>query len=441
MEVPRMHVHVRLAGSLAVAGILLAGCGSDDHGGPPPPTATPVLAVLHAFAGSDGAWSRGSLTAVGTTLYGRTAIGGTANSGTIFQIGEDGSGFQSLYSFTAGGDNGLGNQPHHNAMLTDGSLLIGAALYGGNTMNTSLGAVLHSKPPEPPAPKVGNGTLFTIGTDGTDYAVLLELDGGALPALPHSPPMLAGDGVTLYGMTAGGGAHLAGTLYTMQTSGAGLTILHSFKDEDGDEPHGIVVFDSTGTKLLGMTRKGGTPADSTDTAAGVIFSYDLGSATYDVLHTFVADSASNGATNDHGFLTLVDGVAYGTTEDGGKHQKGTLFSIHEDGSHFQLVHSFKGAPSDGKKPFGSLLFVDGWLYGTTTEGGATDDGTVFRLHVSDGKYEVLASFDRATTGAFPEDNVTLSSDGRLLFGLTQAGGVNDPNATNYYGTVFSVEIP
>ena len=56
------------------------------------------------------------------------------------------------------------------------------------------------------------------------------------------------------------------------------------------------------------------------------------------------------------------------------------------------------------------------------------------------RYEKLASFDRATTGAFPEDNVIPSSDGSTLYGLTQAGGANDPKAVKKYGTVFAVTL-
>lgn len=190
---------MRLSGcAMALTIALLAACGSDHNVDRPPTEAPPELGVLHAFDGTDGAWSRGSLTAVGSLLYGRTAIGGEDNSGTIFQIDQDGSHFQSLYSFTSGGDNGLGNQPHHNAMLLQGSLLIGAALYGGNTMN-SAALRLSEKPPEPMVNKSGNGTLFMIGTDGTDYMVLLGLDGGMQQALPHSPfgsLVLVGDSKT-----------------------------------------------------------------------------------------------------------------------------------------------------------------------------------------------------------------------------------------------------
>ena len=256
------------------------------------PTSNP-LDVVHAFAGSDGAWSRGSLVSDGTTLFGRTAIGGAANSGTVFRIDGDGAGFAVLYSFSAGGSNVTGNQPHHNAMLLRDGTLIGAALYGGNQDNVQSDPVtgdLTSAAP-PPTSDVGNGTLFTIGADGTDYRVLLGLDGGsAAPSLPHSPPALAPDGHTLYGMTASGGTNGSGTLYALDVDGANFRVLRSFATKDGDQPHGVVSFDSSGN-LLGMTRHGGTPASGT--GAGVIFHYDLTNGEYRVLHTFVADSTTD----------------------------------------------------------------------------------------------------------------------------------------------------
>jgi len=425
----RPFAHRVLAGAVLC---LLSACGDA-------PVANGIE-VLHAFDGGDGAWSRGSLVRDGSTLYGRTAVGGAADSGTVFRIDADGSDFVVLHSFSAGGDNVLGNQPHHNAMLLRGTELLGAALYGGNQDNDQPDRVTGDfTSAAPPTEQLGNGTLFTIGKSGQRYQVLLELDGGAgAPALPHSPPVLGPDGRTLYGMTSSGGKNDSGTLYALGADGSGFRLLHSFAEEDGDEPHGMVSFDGAGN-LLGMTRKGGTPASGK--GAGVIFHHDLAAATYRVLHTFVAGSTSDGDTNDHGFLTLVDGVAYGTTELGGASLAGTLFAIREDGSGFELVHSFGASPGDGTRPYGSLVLLNGWLYGTTTAGGASGDGTLFRLRVGDRRYEMLVSFDRATSGAFPEDNVLPSADGRVLFGLTQAGGVNDPDAKSYFGTVFRFAIP
>lgn len=422
---------LRSAAVVAAPCLLLLSSCSDA------PAATGIE-VLHAFDGGDGAWPRGSLTRVGDALFGRTAIGGTANSGTIFRVRSDGSDFAVLHSFSAGGDNRAGNQPHHNAMLAVGDDLIGAALYGGNERNDTPNRITGDVTDGPPTSKLGNGTLFAIRRDGSNYRVLLALDGGATASLPHSPPALAPDGRTLYGMTSAGGAHGSGTLYTIGVDGSGYRVLHSFEEKDGDQPHGMVVFDRGGN-LLGMTRKGGTPASGQ--GAGVVFRYDLSSGQYEVLHTFVAGDRHDGDTNDHGYLTLVDGVAYGTTELGGAHLAGTLFAIGEDGTGFAILHSFGDGATDGQRPYGSLLPLGGWLYGTTTQGGVRGDGTLFRFRPADRAYQVLASFDRRTTGAFPEDDVIASTDGKVLYGLTQAGGVHDPAAERYLGTLFRFPVP
>src|SRR4249920_2014224 len=138
------------ARSVVLALALLAGCPAGDR-------ASSNLRVLHAFGGTDGAWPRGSLIAAGGFLYGSTTVGGDANSGTVFRVRPDGTGFQSLYSFTAGKDNGLGNQPHHNSLLLIGDALVGAARQGGNTDNDA----------DEGAQKDGNGTIFRIETSGS----------------------------------------------------------------------------------------------------------------------------------------------------------------------------------------------------------------------------------------------------------------------------------
>ena len=435
--VERRRLHPASTAVLAAwAVISIAGCSSDRSAAEP-------LSVVYAFDGAHGAWPRGSLTRGGRTLYGRTSIGGDANAGTIFALEPGSSEPLWVYSFTAGGNNVLGNQPHHNALVLSGDTLLGAALYGGNEDNAPAGlstwlANVPGLPNPPPLRQTGNGTPFTIGTDGSGYSVVAELDGGSTsPANPHSPPMRAADG-TLYGMTAAGGAHGGGTLFAIPPGGT-LRILHSFRAADGDQPHGVLVPASTGTALLGTTRHGGTP--ETGQGAGVIFRFDPVTSEYDVLHTFVAGDRNDGDTNDHGFLTLVDGYAYGLTERGGTSLAGALFRIREDGRDFAVVHSFGGESGDGKRPFGSLVASGGFLYGTTTEGGANDVGLVFRYRPSDGFYEVLASFETATTGALPEDNLVPNEDGSILYGMTQAGGVHDPDAAHYYGTVFAIEVP
>jgi len=78
----------------------------------------------------------------------------------------------------------------------------------------------------------------------------------------------------------------------------------------------------------------------------------------------------------------------------------------------------------------------GNLYGTTTKGGSSKDGTVFELavpKVTGGAWreEVLHSFGEDKDGAIPVAGVTLDASGNL-YGTTSAGG------TYGYGTVFQM---
>src|SRR3989442_571651 len=58
---------------------------------------------------SDGAYPRDGLILSGNTLYGTAVNGGSSASGTVFALNTDGTGFTSLYSFTARDHFGFNN--------------------------------------------------------------------------------------------------------------------------------------------------------------------------------------------------------------------------------------------------------------------------------------------------------------------------------------------
>ena len=64
----------------------------------------------------------------------------------------------------------------------------------------------------------------------------------------------------------------------------------------------------------------------------------------------------------------VKGELYGTTSYGGSNDGGTVFKITSSGTKTTL-YSFKEDGSDGERPSGDLIDVDGVLYGTTGFGG------------------------------------------------------------------------
>src|SRR6516165_4956285 len=93
----------------------------------------------------------------------------------------------------------------------------------------------------------------------------------------------------------------------------------------------------------------------------------------------------------HPFAGLIadkQGVLYGTTQFGGATDQGTVFKLMPPAKGQTewtetVIYSFCSLPncSDGARPFNGRLFADkhGALYSTTQFGGAAGQGTVFKL--------------------------------------------------------------
>jgi uncharacterized repeat protein (TIGR03803 family) len=132
----------------------------------------------------------------------------------------------------------------------------------------------------------------------------------------------------------------------------------------------------------------------------------------------------------NGWATLFqgpDGNLYGTTQNGGTHQKcpsrcGVVFRITPAGK----ITSFSFDSKDGAGPFaGLVLGPNGNLYGTTTQGGITNEffpegiGTVFEIAL-DGTLTDLHNFS-GPEGATPSAALLLGKDGNF-YGTSQTGG-------------------
>jgi uncharacterized repeat protein (TIGR03803 family) len=150
----------------------------------------------------------------------------------------------------------------------------------------------------------------------------------------------------------------------------------------------------------------------------------IDSTNYKIVHSFGAVPDGN---RPNAPLIDVNGTLYGTTYEGGKYDKGTVFSITTTGTE-HVLHSFGRPRHDGTNPSAGLIDVGGTLYGTTREGGAGNLGTVFSISTS-GVEHVLHSFGN-TDGAFPE--ASLIDVKGTLYGTTSQGGAET------YGTVFSI---
>ena len=169
-----------------------------------------------------------------------------------------------------------------------------------------------------------------------------------------------------------------------------------------------------------------------------------GGATGLILKTLQTFYGTNGALPYAGLtLDTNSGIFYGTTSAGGAHNQGTVFALTPSGMMTTL--SFDGI--NGARPMGALIFgqvptngfnLDGYLYGTTSAGGDYSNGTVFAVSLAGPLFTniyPLASFEGGTNGAQPECSLVQDPRDGTFYGTTYLGGQYG------FGTVFSFPWP
>ncbi len=160
---------------------------------------------------------------------------------------------------------------------------------------------------------------------------------------------------------------------------------------------------------------------------GTVFSAtpnSQGGLTYVPIHAF---SGPDGRTPYGAPILAADGDWYGTTSEGGANDKGTIYRIDPTGS-LTVIHNFDG--TDGANPYSELFQLpDSTFFGTAANGG-TGSGTAFRMDVT-GAFIAIHAFS-GSDGANPDGAFILASDG-YLYGTTHGAGANG------FGTVFQMD--
>lgn len=214
-------------------------------------------------------------------LYGTTLIGGTFNAGTAFQFVPATKKLKVVHNF----DVTTGTQPHGPLMQAADGNLYGTCTSGGSA---------------------SGGVLFKMSTTGK-YSVLYNFNASS-PANGASPfaGVVQGSDGFLYGVASVGGANGLGTLFRVSTTGANLTVLHSFATATGDSPLSTPLLHTNG-KIYGLTSHGGS-----HTAYGAFYSLDAGLSPF--VSQFVFYSGKVGASVGilgQGFSNAT-GVKFGT---------------------------------------------------------------------------------------------------------------------------------
>jgi uncharacterized repeat protein (TIGR03803 family) len=228
------------------------------------------------------------------------------------------------------------------------------------------------------------------------------------------------------------------------------TVIHLFTGEDGAYPAGTLILDSAGN-VYGTTMEGGS------TNKGIVFEFSPPSApggawAETVIWTF--DPVGGVARGLHAWGKLVVdalGNLYGTTNEGGNiagcRDCGLIFELvkpSESGGSWKerVLYQFGAVANDGARPAPNLLLRGGILYGTTEEGGASGNGTVFQLTRQSGFWveTILHSFD-GTDGMDPHGGLIADPQGNL-YGTTLYGATaGASNCSEGCGAVYELSPP
>ncbi|RED97885.1 choice-of-anchor tandem repeat GloVer-containing protein [Marinoscillum furvescens] len=425
----------------------------------------------------------GSLVAVGEELWGVCHSGGENMKGTLFKYNVSAAQFEKIHDFETG------DGPHADLTMA-GTFLWGTTQQGGDN---------------------DLGVIYTIDTENNTISIVYHLT--AADGENPSAALTAYDG-NMYGVTTEGGANNLGTIYKINEA-EGFTKLMDFSAATGGTPVQSMVwvdsvfvgltssdltedlggfyafnpesetlrvlreFDELDEYRSGMILVGeelwGTTYNSGAHAKGSIFSYQLNTEQYKTAFDFGNHPGNASALSE---LLHANGRYWGTTQLGGTHNSGVLFSIDEDGSDFTMNHHFTlidGNPlgslqaidddrfwgvligagqhgaiyeynhtlqqfsiihyfdqQDGNVPYSGLTKIDDQLWGVTELGGANNMGVIYKVDLNNSNdVTVVHEFD-GTDGQLPHGDLTLFN-GRM-YGTTTAGG----NAQ--VGTLFSVDV-
>jgi uncharacterized repeat protein (TIGR03803 family) len=337
--------------------------------------------------------------------------------------------FSVVYSFQVLGQTGF--YPTSGVSLDGAGNLYGTTEYGGPGTSCYLGCGVAFK-----LTRHGSNWLFT-----PLYSFLGNDDGSN----PNARVVFGPDG-SLFGTTTQGGdpgcaGSGCGTVFNLRPpqhassrilAGWSETVLYRFAGgNDGGIPEAAdLVFDQAGN-LYGTTSVGGGSQCLEDCGTVYKLTASNGTWTEEILHVF--GQSGDGDQPHAGVIFDPAGNLYGTTANGGAYRQGTVFQLLRSGAGWteRLLYSFQGA-SDGQYPFAGLIMdPEGNLYGNTCCSGPSDGGTAFELTAGNWTFNLLYALGAPGTGQGPEGGFVMDSSGNI-YGTASSGGAYN------FGAVFKL---
>lgn len=402
--------------ALSIAGCAQSGFGGSSGAlGPGSQSVLPNAArstagpEIYVFQGSPDAYSpQSGVVNIGSTLYGTTSAGGANNLGAVYSVTIGGR-EKVLHSFTGGAD---GENP--DAPLTNVNGTLYGTVYQGGKYHGTIFTIAPSgsykivynfgtttndcfEPDSAmiyvPSEKALYGTAYTGGANGEGCifklslagnepkeSVVYSFTGSASSDTGASAPVFFKD--AFYITTPAGGAHNYGAVLKVTLAGK-ESVVYSFKGEpDGANPYGGLVV--LGEALYGTTHVGGMGPCIGYAGCGTVFEVTP-AGKEKVLYRFIGSVSKIDGAGPVAPLIVVDGTLYGTAGcTGNGCGSSVIFSVNPTSKGRTIVYDFTDSSSSPpgfpiSAFFGSLLSLDGKLYGTSMESAHTGDGTVWAV--------------------------------------------------------------
>jgi uncharacterized repeat protein (TIGR03803 family) len=313
---------------------------------------TGLFQTIYAFGGgSDGASPQGFLIEDSAgRLYGTTTYGGQYGGGTVFRITNNTKTI--LHSFGSDSD---GAEPLAGLVFDSAGNLYGTTSAGG----------AH-----------GNGAVFMLSPRGILWGetVLYSFGTGTDGAVPYAAVALDSAGDVL-GTTSAGGTSGYGTVFELSKANSWAeSIVWDFQNQnDGAVPYSGLIADGLGN-FYGAATEGGVQG------GGSIFELTPSGSGWR-FNAFQSLPGSGISGTFRNLMLTSSGTIYATTHCDGEYNAGTVYQLVPavgGGWTYTLLYTFTGG-SDGLYSYSNLVTFANRLYGTTNQGGAHGEGVVFSV--------------------------------------------------------------
>jgi uncharacterized repeat protein (TIGR03803 family) len=256
---------------------------------------------------------------------------------------------------------------------------------------------------------------------------------GATP----NPNLIVDESGNVYGTTQQGGDRSGAEGVAFEITPAGIDkVLYSFDSlSNGELPQGGLIRDATGN-FYGTASAGGDLEKNNcgGTGCGLVFELSPTEG-QTILFEFVNTQGWEGKYPYGPLLRDANGDLFGTIQGFGQKTTGGVFEVKTNGGE-SVLHWFGSYRKDAKFPNAGLVMDgQGNIYGTTSQGGGHNGGTVFEINAA-GVETLLYSFGQRKAlqfGIGPEGGLALDASGNL-YGTTSALGKYGDGS----GTVFEL---